>query len=60
MPGVTILKDEELFVSYSGEFWYRKWHKWTQRLRLQILDRYPLCLENLEDCNYPKETIAIA
>ena len=42
LPGVEILKHQELYVAYDWEYWYRKWRTCDTRLRERILSRYPI------------------
>ena len=44
LPGVEILKNQELYISYDWEYWYRKWLTCDSDLRVRIAQRYPIAM----------------
>ena len=42
LPGVEILTNQELYLAYDWEYWYRKWPTCSDELRARIALRYDI------------------
>ena len=47
---------DELFISYSRDWWYMFWNEWSYEMRLKIKNRYPLTKLETKNKLYPDIT----